>query len=56
MRPMPFDLTLAQVLAFLPQFVPANSAHATAQSAVLGLLFAAQTVVVFGLRLAAESR
>ncbi|WP_126443858.1 LysE family translocator [Sulfuricystis multivorans] len=36
-------------LAFLPQFVPAGSAHAAAQSAVLGGLFAAQTVVVFGL-------
>lgn len=36
-------------LAFLPQFVPAGSAQAAAQSAVLGLLFAAQTVLVFGL-------
>ncbi|NWG30861.1 MAG: LysE family translocator [Rhodocyclaceae bacterium] len=36
-------------LAFLPQFVPAGSEHAAADSALLGLLFAAQTVVVFGL-------
>lgn len=36
-------------LAFLPQFVAVGSAHAAAQSAVLGLVFAAQTVVVFGL-------
>lgn len=36
-------------LAFLPQFVSAGSAHAAAQSALLGALFAAQTVVVFGL-------
>lgn len=36
-------------LAFLPQFVPAGSRHAVADSALLGLLFAAQTVVVFGL-------
>jgi threonine/homoserine/homoserine lactone efflux protein len=36
-------------LAFLPQFVPAGSSHAAAQSAVLGLVFALQTVLVFGL-------
>lgn len=36
-------------LAFLPQFVPAESRHATADSALLGGIFAAQTVVVFGL-------
>lgn len=36
-------------LAFLPQFVPAGSAHAVAQAAVLGLVFAVQTVLVFGL-------
>jgi threonine/homoserine/homoserine lactone efflux protein len=36
-------------LAFLPQFVATDSAHAAAQSALLGLAFAAQTVVVFGL-------
>lgn len=36
-------------LAFLPQFVPAGSAHAAVQSAVLGLVFALQTVLVFGL-------
>jgi threonine/homoserine/homoserine lactone efflux protein len=36
-------------LAFLPQFVPAGGAHAAAQSAVLGLVFALQTVLVFGL-------
>jgi len=36
-------------LAFLPQFVPAGSAHAAGQSAVLGLVFAVQTVLVFGL-------
>jgi threonine/homoserine/homoserine lactone efflux protein len=36
-------------LAFLPQFVPAGSAHAAAQSAVLGFVFALQTVLVFGL-------
>lgn len=36
-------------LAFLPQFVATGSAHAAGQSAVLGLLFATQTVVVFGL-------
>lgn len=36
-------------LAFLPQFVSTDSAHAAGQSAVLGLVFAAQTVLVFGL-------
>lgn len=36
-------------LAFLPQFVPAGSPHAAGQSAVLGLVFALQTVLVFGL-------
>lgn len=36
-------------LAFLPQFVPAGSAHAAGQSALLGLAFALQTVLVFGL-------
>lgn len=36
-------------LAFLPQFVPAVSGHAAADSALLGLMFAAQTVIVFGL-------
>jgi threonine/homoserine/homoserine lactone efflux protein len=36
-------------LAFLPQFVTTGSAHAAGQSAVLGLVFAAQTVAVFGL-------
>lgn len=36
-------------LAFLPQFVTADSAHVAAQSALLGLVFAVQTVVVFGL-------
>ncbi len=36
-------------LAFLPQFVSATGAAAVAQSAVFGLLFALQTVVVFGL-------
>jgi threonine/homoserine/homoserine lactone efflux protein len=36
-------------LAFLPQFVTAGSAHAAAQSAVLGIVFALQTVLVFGL-------
>lgn len=36
-------------LAFLPQFVPAGSAHAAALSAVLGAVFALQTVLVFGL-------
>lgn len=36
-------------LAFLPQFVPAGSAHAAGQSAVLGLVFALQTTLVFGL-------
>jgi threonine/homoserine/homoserine lactone efflux protein len=36
-------------LAFLPQFVPTGSAHAAGQSAVLGLVFALQTVLVFGL-------
>jgi threonine/homoserine/homoserine lactone efflux protein len=36
-------------LAFLPQFVPAGSAHAVAQSVMLGLMFAFQTVLVFGL-------
>jgi threonine/homoserine/homoserine lactone efflux protein len=34
-------------LAFLPQFV--QPAHATAQTALLGTLFAAQTVLIFGL-------
>jgi threonine/homoserine/homoserine lactone efflux protein len=33
-------------LAFLPQFV--QPAHAAAQTAVLGSLFAAQTVLIFG--------
>jgi threonine/homoserine/homoserine lactone efflux protein len=36
-------------LAFLPQFVTPGSPHAAGQSAVLGLVFAAQTVAVFGL-------
>jgi threonine/homoserine/homoserine lactone efflux protein len=36
-------------LAFLPQFVATDSAHVAGQSAVLGLVFAAQTVVMFGL-------
>lgn len=36
-------------LAFLPQFVATGSAHAAGQSAVLGLVFALQTVLVFGL-------
>lgn len=36
-------------LAFLPQFVPAGSVHAVAQSVVLGFVFAFQTVLVFGL-------
>ncbi len=36
-------------LAFLPQFVSAGSPHAAAQSAVLGVVFALQTVLVFGL-------
>lgn len=36
-------------LAFLPQFVAAGSAHAALQSAALGLIFALQTTVVFGL-------
>ncbi len=36
-------------LAFLPQFVPAGSPHAAGQSAMLGLAFALQTVLVFGL-------
>ncbi len=35
-------------LAFLPQFVPAGSAHAALQSAVLGLTFAVQTTLIFG--------
>lgn len=36
-------------LAFLPQFVTATSPHALGQSAVLGLVFALQTTLVFGL-------
>jgi threonine/homoserine/homoserine lactone efflux protein len=36
-------------LAFLPQFVSASGAAAAAQSLVFGLLFALQTVVIFGL-------
>lgn len=36
-------------LAFLPQFVSSGSTHAAGQSAVLGLVFTAQTVLVFGL-------
>lgn len=36
-------------LAFLPQFVSAGSPQAAAQSALLGALFAFQTVIVFGL-------
>lgn len=36
-------------LAFLPQFVATGSPHATAQSVVLGTLFAVQTMLVFGL-------
>jgi threonine/homoserine/homoserine lactone efflux protein len=36
-------------LAFLPQFVTTGSAHVAAQSAVLGVLFAVQTILVFGL-------
>lgn len=36
-------------LAFLPQFVTTGSAHVAAQSAVLGVLFAVQTTLVFGL-------
>ena len=35
-------------LAFLPQFVDPSRGHATAQTALLGALFAAQTVLVFG--------
>ncbi|MBI3140425.1 MAG: LysE family translocator [Rhodocyclales bacterium] len=35
-------------LAFLPQFVDAAGGRAAAQTAVLGTLFAAQTVVIFG--------
>lgn len=53
---MSFDLTLAQILGFLLRCVPAGRAHAAVQSAVLGLAFAAQTALVFGLRLAAASR
>jgi len=36
-------------LAFLPQFVSAGSPYATGQSVVFGVLFALQTVIVFGL-------
>lgn len=36
-------------LAFLPQFVSADGTHATAQSVALGVVFALQTIVVFGL-------
>ena len=36
-------------LAFLPQFVSTGSANAAGQSAVLGLVFAVQTVLMFGL-------
>jgi len=36
-------------LSFLPQFVSAEAGHVGAQMALLGLLFMAQTVVIFGL-------
>jgi threonine/homoserine/homoserine lactone efflux protein len=36
-------------LAFLPQFVSSGSDHVAGQSMVLGLLFAAQTILIFGL-------
>ena len=36
-------------LAFLPQFITTGSSHVAAQSAVLGVLFAVQTTLVFGL-------
>lgn len=36
-------------LAFLPQFVPAGSTHAAGQAALLGAVFSAQTVLVFGM-------
>ncbi|MFN4148339.1 MAG: LysE family translocator [Rhodocyclaceae bacterium] len=36
-------------LAFLPQFIPVGSRQAAADSALLGLVFAVQTVIVFGL-------
>ena len=35
-------------LAFLPQFVDPSRGHAAAQTALLGALFAAQTVLIFG--------
>lgn len=35
-------------LAFLPQFVDPARGHAAAQTALLGTLFAAQTVLIFG--------
>ncbi|MCO5098872.1 MAG: LysE family translocator [Rhodocyclaceae bacterium] len=35
-------------LAFLPQFVDPSRGHAAAQTALLGTLFAAQTVLIFG--------
>jgi threonine/homoserine/homoserine lactone efflux protein len=36
-------------LAFLPQFVSSGSGHVAGQSMVLGLLFAVQTILIFGL-------
>jgi threonine/homoserine/homoserine lactone efflux protein len=36
-------------LAFLPQFVSSGSDHVAGQSMVLGLLFAVQTILIFGL-------
>jgi threonine/homoserine/homoserine lactone efflux protein len=36
-------------LAFLPQFIATGSPYAMAQSVILGMLFAVQTMLVFGL-------
>lgn len=36
-------------LAFMPQFVPADTAHATLQMVVLGGVFVLQTIAIFGL-------